>query len=569
MWNKLSNKVGNIPHYLTRRNGVFYACYRLPSALSARPKVIRRSLHTRDAGLARLRLAKWLPIFQQIKELAQVKSEKEQLEDLVPSIQRLNELTAQDEGSVVKVVAELNAPFDDFPEEGLYDERDAIEDFIGPYLKDKLTLLEGIETEDDAERIFAESPLSGLDIAASEQEAYRDELLYLKARLAKLQGDSGLYELMRSQLLDRYLTPELAEYRERERVKDNQDKVLADVARQSIAGGVRITPVINKKSPLLSVAYDEFIQFKKNLTEKIIKDYDRYLDFTLAMLGDIEAHKVTKQSLRECLEVYQQMPVGNKSPYNRMSMVEKVNLAKAGKIPEQYLVKAKTVGELLKFYQGFFSAFLTDNRDVFDVSPTQGLKKPEDDSLSWGAYTKAQGRQIYEYWLAQPDSPIRWVFLLVLFTGMRRSEIANVSCHSLKQDGDTGRYYLWIEEGKTAAATRPVTIAKELEALGFVEYLRSLDGVLYPAERLNDITETANKVRQLLEMGETEENGKGRLVFHSFRHSFITFKQAKKVEYQRLQRFVGHEGMRSITDRYTHGHLIPDYSDIADGAWWA
>ncbi|HDT6076796.1 TPA: DUF3258 domain-containing protein [Aeromonas veronii bv. veronii] len=568
MWNKLSNKVGNIPHYLTRRNGVFYTCFRLPTALSQHPKVIRRSLHTRDAGLARLRLAKWLPIFQQIKEMAQVKSEKEQLEDLVPSIQRLNELTAQDEQSVVKVVADLNAPFEDFPEEGLYAEQDAIDDFIAPYLQEKLTLLESIETEDDAERIFAQSPLSGLDIATSEREAYRDELLYLKARLAKLQGHSGLYDLMRSQLLERYLTPELAEYRELERVKDTQDKVLADVARQSIAGGVSITPVTNKKSPLLSDAYDEFIQFKKNLTEKIIKDYDRYLDFTLAMLGDIEAHKVSKQALRECLEVYQQMPVGNKSPYNRMSMVEKVSLAKAGKIPEQYLVKAKTVGELLKFYQGFFSAFLTDARDVFDVSPTQGLKKPEDDSLSWGAYTKAQGRQIYEYWLAQPDSPMRWVFLLVLFTGMRRSEIANISRDSLKQDQDSGRYYLWIQEGKTTAATRPVTIAKELEALGFVEYLRSLDGTLYPAERLNDITETANKVRQLLVIGETEENGKGRLVFHSFRHSFVTFKQAKQVDVPRLQRFVGHEGTRSITTRYTHAHMITDYSDIADGAWW-
>ena len=113
-----------------------------------------------------------------------------------------------------------------------------------------------------------------------------------------------------------------------------------------------------------------------------------------------------------------------------------------------------------------------------------------------------------------------------------------------------------------------MTIAKELEALGFVEYLRSLDGTLYPAERLNDITETANKVRQLLVIGETEENGKGRLVFHSFRHSFVTFKQAKLVDVPRLQRFVGHEGTRSITTRYTHAHMITDYSDIADGAWW-
>ncbi|MBA2797217.1 DUF3258 domain-containing protein [Aeromonas veronii] len=568
MWNKLSNKVGNIPHYLTRRNGVFYACFRLPTALSQHPKVIRRSLHTRDAGLARLRLAKWLPIFQQIKEMAQVKSEKEQLEDLVPSIQRLNELTAQDERSVVQVVEGLNAPLAGFPEEGSYDALDAIEDFIGPYLKERLTVLENIETEDDAPRIFAEYPLSGLDIAASEREAYRDELLYLKARLAKLQGDSGLYDLMRNQLVERYLTPELTEYREREAAKEHEDKILVKVARQGIAGEVSRAAATTKTSLLLSESYNKFIKFKKNLTGKIIKDYDRYLDFTLAMLGDIEIHNVTKQALRECLEVYQQMPKGNLSPYNAMSMADKVDLAKAGEIEKDHLIAAKTAGELLKFYQSFFSAFLTDEKDIFTTSPTTGLKKPPSEDVSWGAYNKEQGRQIYEYWLAQPDSPMRWVFLLVLFTGMRRSEIANISRDSLKQDQDSGRFYLWIQEGKTAAATRSVTIAKELEALGVVEYLRSLDGTLYPAERLNDITERANKVRQFLKIGETEENGKGRLVFHSFRHSFVTFKQGDKVDYQRLQRFVGHEGMRSITDRYTHGHLIPDYSDIADGAWW-
>ncbi|GKR17355.1 hypothetical protein KAM467_03990 [Aeromonas caviae] len=205
--------------------------------------------------------------------MAQVKSEKELLEDLVPSIQRLNELTAQDEQSVVKVVADLNAPFEDFPEEGLYAEQDAIDDFIAPYLKEKLILLESIETEDDAERIFAQSPLSGLDIAASEREAYRDELLYIKARLAKLQGDSGLYELMRNQLLERYLTPELVAYRECEAAKEAQDKVLAVVARQSIAGGVSRAPAMTETSLLLSESYKKFIKFKKNLTGKMIKDY--------------------------------------------------------------------------------------------------------------------------------------------------------------------------------------------------------------------------------------------------------------------------------------------------------
>lgn len=530
MCNKLSNKVGNIPHYLTRRNGVFYACFRLPTALSQHPKVIRRSLHTRDAGLARLRLAQWLPVFLELKQMA-AKSDSEK------AVNALIKLKAIDLDMTETIRDHL------FEQTGIESEAaDQLRaDFASQAAKRAARTSAINATKDRLKR----------SLSLSDDEALKASIIVQSKEQTKQQALQALYQGD----LPAYL--------------GLKDSVLTGIARQGTTGDVCSTLAPAKASTLLSESYKNFLDYKKNLADKEIKKYGRCLDFTLAMLGDIETHKVTKQALRECLEVYQQMPVGHTAPYNRMSMVEKIGLAKEGEIPEEHVIKAKTVIELLKFYQSFFSAFLTNERDVFDVSPTQGLKKPENNSISWGAYTKPQGRQIYEYWLKKPDSSMRWVFLLVLFTGMRRSEIANVTRESLKQDEDTGRYYLWIEEGKTAAATRPVTIAKELEALGFVEYLQSLDGMLYPAERLNDITETANKVRQLLEMGETEDNGKGRLVFHSFRHSLITFKQAKQVDYQRLQRFVGHEGARSITKRYTHDHMITDYSDIADGAWWA
>ncbi|WP_439842698.1 tyrosine-type recombinase/integrase [Aeromonas taiwanensis] len=532
MWNKLSNKVGNIPHYLTRRNGVFYACFRLPTALSQRPKVIRRSLQTRDAGLAHLRLAQWLPVFLELKQMA-AKSDSEK------AVNALIKLKAIDLDMTETIRDHL------FEQTGIESEAaDQLRaDFASQAAKRAARTSAINVTKDRLKR----------SLSLSDDEALKASITVQSKEQTKQQALQALYQGD----LPAYL--------------GLKDSVLTGIARQGTTGDVcsTLAPAMTETSQLLSESYKKFIKFKKNLTGKMIKDYDRYLDFTLAMLGDIETHNVTKQALRECLEVYQQMPKGNLSPYNTMSMADKVDLAKAGEIEKDHLIAAKTAGELLKFYQSLFSAFLTDEKDMFTTSPTTGLKKPPSEDVTWGAYTKAQGRQIYEYWLAQPDSPMRWVFLLVLFTGMRRSEIANVSRYSLKQDQDSGRYYLWIQEGKTAAATRPVTIAKELEALGFVEYLRSLDGVLYPAERLNDITERANKVRQLLEIGETEENGKGRLVFHSFRHSFVTFKQAKNVDYHRLQRFVGHEGARSITKRYTHDHMITDYSDIADGAWWA
>ncbi len=59
MGNKLCNKLSNkTPSYLTNRNGIFYFCYRVPTSLTDKPRVIRYSLKTRDAITARQRLSK-------------------------------------------------------------------------------------------------------------------------------------------------------------------------------------------------------------------------------------------------------------------------------------------------------------------------------------------------------------------------------------------------------------------------------------------------------------------------------------------------------------------------------
>jgi len=348
MWNKLSNKVGNIPHYLTRRNGVFYACFRLPTALSQRPKVIRRSLQTRDAGLARLRLAQWLPVFLELKQMA-AKSDSEK------AVNALIKLKAIDLDMTETIRDHL------FEQTGIESEAaDQLRaDFASQAAKRAARTSAINVTKDRLKR----------SLSLSDDEALKASITVQSKEQTKQQALQALYQGD----LPAYL--------------GLKDSVLTGIAR----------------SLLLSESYKKFIKFKKNLTGKMIKDYDRYLDFTLAMLGDIESHKVTKQALRECLEVFQQMPLGNRSPYNRLSMAEKVSLAKAGEIPEEHLIKVKTVIELLKFYQGLFSAFLTDERDIFEVAPTKGLKKPEGDNVSWGAYNKAQGRKIYEYWLAQPE----------------------------------------------------------------------------------------------------------------------------------------------------------------------
>lgn len=149
MWNKSSNKVGNLPHYLTCRNGVFYACFRLPSRLTDKPKVIRRSLATRDPGIAQLRLAQWIPVILALRGQAVVVSKQELLEDLVPSIQKLNSLIKFDIEWVSSVAEQLNEQLSALDDEVWVDETDTASEYLVQHLKEKIQSLERLETEEE------------------------------------------------------------------------------------------------------------------------------------------------------------------------------------------------------------------------------------------------------------------------------------------------------------------------------------------------------------------------------------------------------------------------------------
>ena len=318
MCNKLSNKVGNIPHYLTRRNGVFYACFRLPTALSQHPKVIRRSLHTRDAGLARLRLAQWLPVFLELKQMA-AKSDSEK------AVNALIKLKAIDLDMTETIRDHL------FEQTGIESEAaDQLRaDFASQAAKRAARTSAINATKDRLKR----------SLSLSDDEALKASIIVQSKEQTKQQALQALYQGD----LPAYL--------------GLKDSVLTGIARQGTTGDVCSTLAPAKASTLLSESYKNFLDYKKNLADKEIKKYGRCLDFTLAMLGDIETHKVTKQALRECLEVYQQMPVGHTAPYNRMSMVEKIGLAKEGEIPEEHVIRLKQLLSYLNFTRVFSVLF--------------------------------------------------------------------------------------------------------------------------------------------------------------------------------------------------------------------
>lgn len=224
MWNKLSNKVGNIPHYLIRRNGVFYACFRLPTALSQRPKVIRRSLQTRDAGLARLRLAQWLPVFLELKQMA-AKSDSEK------AVNALIKLKAIDLDMTETIRDHL------FEQTGIESEAaDQLRaDFASQAAKRAARTSAINATKDRLKR----------SLSLSDDEALKASIIVQSKEQTKQQALQALYRGD----LPAYL--------------GLKDSVLTGIARQGTTGDVCSTLAPAKASSLLSESYKNFLDYKK------------------------------------------------------------------------------------------------------------------------------------------------------------------------------------------------------------------------------------------------------------------------------------------------------------------
>ena len=319
----------------------------------------------------------------------------------------------------------------------------------------------------------------------------------------------------------------------------------------------------NKPSYLLTQAWADFLKYKEDWSHKQKTQNIRYFNIMLEYFGDIDVTSITKLMIKGLLNRYQDFPKGNIKPYNKMTVVEIMALDESD-ISAEDKIKPKLVKDLLKLCQSFFSAYLTNVRDVFEVAPTKDVKYSAK-STSYACFSDTQIKQIKEKALTYTDWR-KWVVLLAIYTGARRGDILGLTNDSIKLDEDSGRYYLWISKGKTDAATRAIPIHNKLVELGFIEFAQSQEGLIFGefAHKPNRFTDLIHQMKEELEIAECDQRGQ-RYSLHSFRHTFITKVQAKGVRTALFQSVVGHEktGL-GISKRYTHDFPVKDLFVVVD-----
>lgn len=311
----------------------------------------------------------------------------------------------------------------------------------------------------------------------------------------------------------------------------------------------------------------------QNWTKAISQANERFMEVLLIVLGTTtDVTTITKQDIKQVMEVVENLPKRVVQPYRSMTVQQ---LIECDDVPPEDLVGAESIHKHLKIYKSLFKTFLTDNKDILEKSPTDGVVAAPS-KARFGAYSAAEMKKFVGWALNQPDGWEKWITLLLAYTGARRGEIAKLEKSQIKYDEDSQRHYLLIAEGgqgKTENATRQVAIHPKLIEWGFLDFVNRQwkEKIFSPVSGKNmpKIGKVLADVRDQLGIPYLDDYGQRRLV-HSFRHTMISTCLAGWVgNLAHLQQVVGHEKSGSgITRRYLHTFPLSTVCYVIDGLGW-
>ncbi|EOZ3954931.1 tyrosine-type recombinase/integrase [Klebsiella sp. 1-1] len=310
----------------------------------------------------------------------------------------------------------------------------------------------------------------------------------------------------------------------------------------------------------------------RNWTKSISMANERYIEVLFVVLGkNTDVTAITKQDIRQVMEVVENLPKRVVQPYRSMNVQQLID---CDDVPPDELVGVEAINKHLKVYKSLFKTFLTENKDILMKSPTDGVVAAPS-KARFGAYSSAEMKKFVEWAHKQPDGWLKWITLLLAYTGARRGEIAKLEKSQIKFDEDSQRYYFLIAEGgqgKTENATRQVVIHPKLIEWGFMDYVdRQWKKRIFSEVAGANMTKIGKEfadVRDQLGIPYLDDFGQRRLL-HSIRHSVCSAAMAGWVtNILHLQQTVGHEKSGGITKRYLHTFPLSSVCYVIDGICW-
>ncbi|HEX4502355.1 MAG TPA: tyrosine-type recombinase/integrase [Scandinavium sp.] len=314
----------------------------------------------------------------------------------------------------------------------------------------------------------------------------------------------------------------------------------------------------------LSEAWAMYVKEKgQKWRRSIANENQRFFDVLLYVVGDKPIDLVTKQDIRQALKVTENLPTRIKLPYKHLSLKECIDYD----VPEDDLLSSQHVEKHLKIWRSLFKTYLVDTKDLLERSPTDGVPyvvKPN----RRGHYNPVELARLKTKLFSLGNADWRkWYFLALIYTGARRGELATIKKKDIRQDEETGRWYIFIEEGKTDHAQRQIPLHNAVEGglLNLIKERKPGDLVFSTLPNYTATTDEWITIMEELCIPDYDEFGLKRRI-HSLRHTFMSGCLASGVSVPLMQFVVGHSRSQSlgVTSIYTHRPPLKDLLGVVD-----
>lgn len=309
-------------------------------------------------------------------------------------------------------------------------------------------------------------------------------------------------------------------------------------------------------TPLFSMCIQDYIEANtgnkgKQWHEKTLDKNKREFNILLEAIGDIPVGDISRRILDDTFEeVIKGLPMGNKTPYNQMSVKQLVAVARNNDIEDpEDVVAPKTSSEYKKTLQGLF--LYCRKKDYIENAPTNNMLTKFHKRNERGIFTNTEVKAIYNFCMKQSEPYKKWCVPLMIYTGCRNKEITQLTKSDIKKCPETGIWYIHINrldgrEVKSDAGIRQVPVHNDLIDIGFIDYCHTCKDELFKGAESKTLTRFYQSVKNKLELPMCDERG-NRLALYSTRHRFITTILNNTGKLELVQSIVGHKLNKSIT----------------------
>jgi integrase len=326
-------------------------------------------------------------------------------------------------------------------------------------------------------------------------------------------------------------------------------------------------PEIPREKPALNELVENFLAEKKGITPKFADDHRAAIKaFEQTLKHPERWYEGTRRDVAHFKDLLLQTPANWTKLYKGKTLPEAVKLAEKSDKPR---LSARTVNDK---YLSLVSAVLkwTVNNGYITSNPAEGVKveqaKGAKKKKPRAPFNHAHLKRIFaapvftgcksDKKTAEPGNHrVRdhryWVPLIALFSGARLNEIGQLARDDVREIDGVLCFRITISEGdgrhlKTEAAERVVPVHSELVKLGLPAYVASIRAKdhdrLFPRwQKGKDGYYSSIFSKWFARFMDSVDLRDKKLVFHSFRHTFIDALRAVNTPKDVRAALVGHE----------------------------